>query len=172
MTNATLLPTQVTSNDYGIRRGSGCSLWAPCLNSGPRRWLSRCLCLMHRGRWPDPLPSSCSLRWWRLRSVAGCGECRSRAQLQRYILVVYHLHPGDILLHPIGLELNHLPVGQEVVDGVLQSTLVATDPRCDGLPGDISNSITVRGRESWSLVSTEDSGSEENLCDSFELHLP
>jgi hypothetical protein len=86
--------------------------------------------------------------------------------------VVYHLHPGDILLHPIGLELILLPIGQEVVDGVLQPTLVATDPRCDGLPGDIGNSITARGPESWSLVSTEDSRSEENLCDGFELHPP
>jgi hypothetical protein len=86
--------------------------------------------------------------------------------------VVYHLHRGDILLHPVGLELILLPVGQEVVDGVLQPTLVATDPRCDGLPGGIDNSITVRGPESWFLVLAEDSGSEENLCDGFELYPP
>jgi hypothetical protein len=85
--------------------------------------------------------------------------------------VVYHLHLGDILLHPIDLELILLPVGQEVVDGVLQPTLVATDLRCDGLPDGIDN-IIVRGPESWSLVSAEDSGSEENLCDGFELHPP
>jgi hypothetical protein len=30
----------------------------------------------------------------------------------------------------------------------------------------------VRGPESWSLVSAEDSGSKENLCDGFELHPP
>jgi hypothetical protein len=30
----------------------------------------------------------------------------------------------------------------------------------------------MRGPESWSLVSAEDSGSKENLCDGFELHLP
>jgi hypothetical protein len=86
--------------------------------------------------------------------------------------VVYDLHPGDILLHPVCLELILLPVGQEAVDRVLQPTLVATDPRCDGLPGGIGNSITVRGPESWSLVSAEDSGSKENLCDGFELHPP
>jgi hypothetical protein len=86
--------------------------------------------------------------------------------------VVYHLHPGDILLHPIGLELILLPVGQEVVDGVLQPTLVATDPRCNGLLGGIGNSIAMRGPESWSLVSAEDSGSEENLYDDFALHPP
>jgi hypothetical protein len=94
------------------------------------------------------------------------------AQLHRHILVVYHPHPGGILLHPIGLELILLPVGQEVVDRVLQPTLVATDPRCDGLLGSIGNSITARGPESWSLVSAEDSGFEENLCDGFELHPP
>jgi hypothetical protein len=49
MTNATLLQTRVTPNDCGIRRGSGCPLRAPCPNSGPRRWPSRCLCLMRRG---------------------------------------------------------------------------------------------------------------------------
>jgi hypothetical protein len=84
--------------------------------------------------------------------------------------MVYHLHPRDILLHPVGLELIPLPVGQEVVDRVLQPTLVAMDPRCDGLPGGIGNNIAARGPESWSLVSAEDFGSEENLCDGFELH--
>jgi hypothetical protein len=86
--------------------------------------------------------------------------------------VVHHLHPGNILLHPISLELILLPVRQELVDGVLQPTLIAADPRCDGLPGGISNSVAVRGPESWSLVSAKDSGSEEDLCDGFELHLP
>jgi hypothetical protein len=33
------------------------------------------------------------------------------AQLHRHILVVHHLHLGDILLHPIGLELILLPIG-------------------------------------------------------------
>jgi hypothetical protein len=77
-----------------------------------------------------------------------------------------------MLLHPVGLELIPLPVGQEVVHRVLQPTLVCTDPRCDGLPGGIGNSISARGPESWTLVSAEDSGSEENLCDGFELHPP
>jgi hypothetical protein len=52
---------------------------------------------------------------------------QTSAQLHRHILVVYRLHLGDILLHPVGLELILLPVGQEVVDRVLQSALVATD---------------------------------------------
>jgi hypothetical protein len=33
------------------------------------------------------------------------------AQLHRHILVVYHLHPGDIPFHPVGLELILLPIG-------------------------------------------------------------
>jgi hypothetical protein len=94
------------------------------------------------------------------------------AQLHRHILVVYHLHPGDIPFHPVGLELIFLPVGQEVVDRVLQLALVAMDTRCDGLPSGISNSIAVRSPESWSLVSAEDPGSKENLCDGLELHPP
>jgi hypothetical protein len=97
---------------------------------------------------------------------------QTSSQLHRHILVVYHLHPGDIPFHPVGLELILLPVGQEVVDRALQSALVAMDQRCDGLPGRISNSIAPRSLESWSLVSAEDPGSEENLCDGLELHSP
>jgi hypothetical protein len=94
------------------------------------------------------------------------------AQLHRHILVVYHLHSRDIPFHPVSFELIFLPVGQEVVDRVLQLALVAMDPRCDGLPGGISNSIAARSPESWSLVSAEDSGSEKNLCDGLELYPP
>jgi hypothetical protein len=35
---------------------------------------------------------------------------QTSAQLYRHILVVYHLHPGNIFLHPVGLELILLPV--------------------------------------------------------------
>jgi hypothetical protein len=35
---------------------------------------------------------------------------QTSAQLHRHILVVYHLHPGDILFHPVGLELILLPI--------------------------------------------------------------
>jgi hypothetical protein len=86
--------------------------------------------------------------------------------------VVYHLHPRNILLHPIVLELILLPVGKEVVDGVLQPTLVAMNPRCDSLPVSISNSVIVRGPESWSLVSIEDSRFEEDFYDGFDLQPP
>jgi hypothetical protein len=94
------------------------------------------------------------------------------AQLHRHILVVYHLHSGDIPFHPVCFELIFLPVGQEVVDRVLQLALFAMDPRCDGLLGGISNSIAGRSPESWSLVSAEDSGFEENLYDGLELYPP
>jgi hypothetical protein len=53
---------------------------------------------------------------------------QTSAQLHRHILVVYHLHPGDLPFHPVSLELIFLPIGQEVVDRVLQSALIATDP--------------------------------------------
>jgi hypothetical protein len=96
MTNATLLLTRVTPNDCGIRRGSGCSLRAPCPNSGLRRWPSRCLCLMHRGRWPDPLPSSCSLRWWHLHSAARCGESRSHTERPVDECSAPPSHPGGV----------------------------------------------------------------------------
>jgi hypothetical protein len=33
------------------------------------------------------------------------------AQLHCHILVVHHLHLGDVLFHPVGLELILLPVG-------------------------------------------------------------
>jgi hypothetical protein len=36
---------------------------------------------------------------------------QTSAQLHHHILVVYHLYPGDILFHPVGLELILLPVG-------------------------------------------------------------
>jgi hypothetical protein len=58
------------------------------------------------------------------------------------------------------------------VDGVLQSTLIATDPRGDGLLGGMSHNIAARHFESYSLVSAEDSGPEEDLCDNFELNPP
>jgi hypothetical protein len=179
MTNTPLLLTQVTPNDCRIQKGSGCSLRAPCPNFGLRRWLSRCLCLTHRGRWSDPLPSSCSLGWWRLRSAAGFRESRSRVERPVDECSAPPSHPGGVPspswgypFLPVGLELVFLPVGQEVVDRVLQPALVATAPRCDGPSGNISNSITVRSPESWSLVLAEDFGSKENLYDGLEVHPP
>jgi hypothetical protein len=96
MSNATLLLTRVTPNDCRIQKGSGCPLWAPCPNSTLRRWLSRCLCLTHRGCWPDPLPSSCSLVWWHLCSAAGCGESRSHAERPVDECSAPPSHPGDV----------------------------------------------------------------------------
>jgi hypothetical protein len=96
MTNATLLLTRVTPNDWEIRRGSGCSLRAPCPNSGLRRWLSRCLCVIRRGHWPDTLPSSCSLGWWCLHSAAGCGESQSRAERPVDECSAPPSHPGGV----------------------------------------------------------------------------
>jgi hypothetical protein len=96
MTNTTLLLTRVTPNDCEIRRGSGCSLRAPCLNPGLRRWLTRCLCLTCRGHWPDPLPSSCSLGWWRMHSTIGCRESRSHAEWPVDECSVPPSHPSGV----------------------------------------------------------------------------
>jgi hypothetical protein len=93
MTNASLLQTQVTPNDCGIQKGSGCLLRAPYLNSGPRRWLSRCLCQTRRGHWPDHLPSSCSLGWWHLRFAA---ESQSRAEWLADECSAPPPHPGGV----------------------------------------------------------------------------
>jgi hypothetical protein len=95
MTNTTLLLTRVTPNDCEIQRGSDCPLQAPCLNPGLRRWL-RSLCLMCRGRWPDPLPSSCSLRWWCPCSVVACGESRSHAERLVDECSTPPSHPGGL----------------------------------------------------------------------------
>jgi hypothetical protein len=96
MTNATLLLTRVTPNDCEIRRGSGCPLWAPCPNPGLKRWLTRCLCLMRRGCWPNPLPSSCSFRWWHPRSIARCGDSRSHAEWPVDECSAKPSHPGGV----------------------------------------------------------------------------
>jgi hypothetical protein len=84
---------------------------------------------------------------------------------------VYHLYFGDILRHPRDLESVLLPLRQ-VVYRVLQFTLVAMAPRSDGLPGDISHSITDRCSEGRPLVSTEDPRSGEDLYNCLEFHLP
>jgi hypothetical protein len=96
MTNATLLYTRVTPNNCGIRRGSGCPLRALCPNSGPRRWLSRCLCLMRRGHWPNLLPSSCSHGWWRPLFAAGRKESQSRAKRSATECSALLPHPGGV----------------------------------------------------------------------------
>jgi hypothetical protein len=94
------------------------------------------------------------------------------AQLHHHILVVYHLHPEDILLYTIGLDLVLLSMRQEAVDGVLQLILVATAPRSDGLPGGVSHNITDRCSKGWPLVPAKDTGPGEDLCDSFEFIQP
>jgi hypothetical protein len=94
------------------------------------------------------------------------------AQLQRHVLVVYHLYFGDILHHPRDLESILLPLRQEAVYRVLQFTLVAMATRSDGLPGGISHNITDRCSEGRPLVSAEDPRSGEDLCDCLEFYPP
>jgi hypothetical protein len=97
MTNATLLPTQVTPNDCEIQRGSGCPRETLCLNPGLWRWQTRCLRQMHRGHCPDPLPSFGTLGWWHWSSVAGCGETRSRVERPIDEYSSPPSHPGGAL---------------------------------------------------------------------------
>jgi hypothetical protein len=78
--NTTLVLTRVTPNDYEIQMGSACPRETPRLNPTLWRWQTRCLCQMHRGHWPDPLPSSGTLGWWHQSSAAGCRETRSHAE--------------------------------------------------------------------------------------------
>jgi hypothetical protein len=86
--------------------------------------------------------------------------------------VVYHLHPGDIFLHPSGLELVLLSLRLEVMDGVLHLIHVAMAQRRDGLPGGVSHNITDRFSEGWPLVPAEDLGPREDLYDGFEFQTP
>jgi hypothetical protein len=89
------------------------------------------------------------------------------AQLHHHILVVYHLHPGDTLLHPRGLEFALLSLRQEVVDGVLQLILVTTAPRSDGMLDGVSHSITDRCSKGWPLMHIEVPRPKEDLCNSL-----
>jgi hypothetical protein len=58
------------------------------------------------------------------------------------------------------------------VDGVLEPTLVVADLGSDGLLGGVSHSVIARRSKSWPLVSAEDFGPDEDLCDGLELHPP
>jgi hypothetical protein len=94
------------------------------------------------------------------------------AQLHHHVLVVYHQHPRDVLLHPRGLELVLLLVGQEAVDRVLQLALMAMAPRSDGLPCVVSHNITSRCSEGWPMVPTDDPRPREDVYDGLEFHPP
>jgi hypothetical protein len=89
------------------------------------------------------------------------------AQLHHHIQVVYHLHPGDTLLHPRGVEFALLSLRQEAMDGVLHLILVTTAPRSDGMIDGVGHSITDRCSKSWPLMPIEDPGPKEDLCNSL-----
>jgi hypothetical protein len=148
----TLTNPNINPIDCGIRRGSGCSL----------RALAQTL---DRG--------------------GGCtGVCVGRVEVTG--LTLYHppvASEGGICISQLSMKSLDLVLSSQqtsaylhrhilVVDRVLQPALVATDPRCDGLPGGIGNNITTQCPEGWSLVSAEDPRSEENLCNGLELYSP
>jgi hypothetical protein len=51
---------------------------------------------MRRGHWPDPLPSSCSLRWWHLLFTAGREESQSRVERSADECSAPPPHPGAV----------------------------------------------------------------------------
>jgi hypothetical protein len=72
---------------------------------------------MRRGHWPDlyhpHVSSDSGVRFSQLGVKSlnlMLSSQQTSAQLHRHILVVYHLHPGNILFHPLGLELILLPL--------------------------------------------------------------
>jgi hypothetical protein len=144
------------------------------------RWQTRCPCQMRvevtdMALYHPLVPSDGGIRVPQLgmeRLNLSLTSQQAGAQLHRHILVVYHIHSRDILLHPRGLEFVLPSLRQEAVDGVLQFILVATSPRSDGLPGGISHNITDRCSEGWPLVPAEDPGPREDLCNYLEFHLP
>jgi hypothetical protein len=73
-----------------------CVIKHPGHTCGPRRWLSRCLCLTRRGRWPDPLPSSCSLGWWHQHFTAECEVSRSHDERSADECSAPPPHPGSV----------------------------------------------------------------------------
>jgi hypothetical protein len=68
-------------------------------------------------------------------------------QLHHHVLVVDHLHPRDVSLHPRSLELFILPLWQDMVDGVLQLVVLSVVPCGDGLSGSVSHIIIARCSE-------------------------
>jgi hypothetical protein len=118
MTNITLLQTQVTPNDCGSGGGvaAHCRLLARTLDRGggfPGVCVGRIevtgLTIYH-----PPIASDggvCVLQLSTKSLDLVLSGQQTSAQLHRHILVVYHLHPGNIPFHPVGLELIILPIG-------------------------------------------------------------
>jgi hypothetical protein len=117
MTNATLLQTQVTPNDCGIRRGvaAHCGLLTQTLDRGggcPGVCVG-CVEVTGLTIYHPPVASDGGVCISQLSAkslnLVLSGQ-QTSAQFQCHILVVYHLHLGDIPFHPVGLELILLPV--------------------------------------------------------------
>jgi hypothetical protein len=64
---------------------SKCEIWwgsdypqeTPRPSPGLWRWRTKCPCRMHKGCWPDPLPTFGTLRRWCWCVATGCGETGS-----------------------------------------------------------------------------------------------
>jgi hypothetical protein len=70
------------------------------------------------------------------------------AHLHRHIVVMHHKYPRDIGLDPRSLEPVHLPLRQQVVDGVLQLIMIFAVLGGDRLPCSVSYYILVSHSES------------------------
>jgi hypothetical protein len=85
------------------------------------------------------------------------------AHLHKYILVMHHKHPGNIILDPRNLELVFLPLWQQVIDGVPQLVMISAAVGDDRLPCSVSYCILVSGPEGWTLVSAGHIRSADDL---------
>jgi hypothetical protein len=91
------------------------------------------------------------------------GSLQMGAHIHKHILVMHQKHLGNISLDPSNLELVHLPLRQEVIDGVPQLVLISATIGGDHLPCSVSYCILVSGPEGWTLVTAEHVRSTDDL---------
>jgi hypothetical protein len=91
------------------------------------------------------------------------GSLQMGAHIHKHILVMHQNHLGNIGLDPSNLELVHLPLRQEVIDGVPQLVLISATIGGDRLPCSVSYCILVSGPKGWTLVTAEHVRSTDDL---------
>jgi hypothetical protein len=70
------------------------------------------------------------------------------AHFHRHALVMNHQHPGNIYLDPRSFELVILPLGLQVIDGILQLRIISAVVGGDRLPSSVTYYILVTGSKS------------------------
>jgi hypothetical protein len=121
-------------------------------------WLTRCQCQMRRAHWLVTEFLDLLL-----------GSLQTGAHLHKHILVMRHNHPGNISLDPISLELVHLPLRQQVKDGVSQLVMISATVGGDCLPCSISYCILVSGPEGLTPVMAKHVRYTDDLNDCLVL---